>query len=145
MVYTNEQEKDSLPSSHFRLVPFHLSGGMRIFQIYLNCVLVEKILHTILHVYLKYEKSIFEIITLETRNLEFQEKDRSLELLWSRLCLRLWTRKNIGRRGDWLSCQVAKLVHSTNETNNQRARFDKKEERKEKERENNWKIIVSRF
>lgn len=29
----------------------------------------------------KYEKSIFEIITLETRNLEFQEKDRSLELL----------------------------------------------------------------
>lgn len=93
----------------------------------------------------KYEKSIFEIITLETRNLEFQEKDRSLELLWSRLCLRLWTRKNIGRRGDWLSCQVAKLVHSTNETNIQRARFDKKEERKEKERENNWKIIVSRF
>lgn len=29
----------------------------------------------------KYEKSIFEIITLETRNLKFQEKDRSLELL----------------------------------------------------------------
>lgn len=49
--------------------------------------------------------------------------------------LALVDKKEHRKTGNWLSCQVAKLVHSTNETNIQRARFDKKEEWRERERE----------
>lgn len=88
-----------------------------------------------MHLFSKINFLLFEIIIFEIKNLEFREKDRSFGLYDRASTCACTDKKEHRKTGNWLSCQVAKLVHSTNETNIQRARFDKKEEWRERERE----------